>query len=296
MNPVSVQSLPLHRPVILKKNDTLKQAAQAMRHNAVGSVLVSDGKGVLRGLFTDRDLALALGLEKNRTSASLGSSTTTSLIYVSENATLPEVIAVMKKYGIRRVPVVKSLHSGRQRCLGIITLDDLVRNNLITLKEEQEILNKQLKTPQAPRERNRARNIFRVQDQRNQSLHLFLKNIERETGMNATDAKSLSVHVLSYLCRRLPAKAGHNLISQLPYEIQVQLESDITPADRAATGGGLVRQLQKRYKVDEETALALLQGFWTGLESSVSVGEMRNLSRQLPKDLGTVFRGERLLI
>lgn len=296
MNPVNVLSLPLHRPVILKKNDTLKQAAQAMRHNEVGSVLVSDGKGVLRGLFTDRDLALALGLEKNRPSASLGKSTQTPLIYVSENATLPEVIAVMQRYGIRRVPVVKSTHGGRQRCLGIISLDDLVRDNLISLEDEKTILRNQLKTARPARTRGRVKNIFRVQDQRNQSLHLFLKNIERETAMNPADAKSLSVHMLGFICRRLPAKAGHNLVSQLPFELQVQLTSEISPAERSATAKSLNKQIQKRYHVDEETAGALMQGFWTGLESSISAGEIRILSRQLPKDLMDIFRGEPMLI
>jgi IMP dehydrogenase len=292
MNTTSAQSLPLHRPVILGKNNTLKEAAQAMEHNHVGSVIVTDGRGVLKGLFTDRDLGIALGLENVRPSDKLGKSTQTPLIYVSENATLPEIIGVMKHYGIRRVPVVRVQTNGRQRCLGIVTLDDLVRDKLITIQDENEILKSQLKKPKQLTPGGRVKNMFHSQDHKEHSLHLFLKNIEMETGLKGVEAKSLTVHVLTAIFHRIPAKASKNLLSQLPYELQVQLMSEIGPGDRAVTAKGFFSQIQKRYKKDAEEAAEILHNFWQGLEDSISAGEMRILSRQLPKEMMALFSGE----
>jgi IMP dehydrogenase len=292
MEPVSVQSLPLHRPVILNKSNTLKQAARAMEHNQVGSVLVSDGRGVLRGLFTDRDLALALGLENVQTSTPLATATHTPLLYVSEDASLSDVTRLMGQFGVRRVPVVKLLSNGRQKCIGIITLDDLIKNNLITMKEEIQILRNQLKTPKELMARSHMKNIFHSQDHKEQSFHLFLKNIEVATGLNRPSAKSFTIHVLDTLLRRIPLKARKSLVSQLPYELQMQLIPNAPVGaleDRSITAKGLLGQIKKRYKVDSEGAAHLLHGFWQGLEKSVSEGELKTLLRQVPKEFTFLF-------
>ena len=219
----SVQSLPLRRPVVLKNSNTLRDAARAMQHNEVGCVLISDQHGVLKGVMTDRDLAMALGSERVRSSSRLSQATEMPLIYVSENATTAEVIAVMKQFAIRRVPVVRIHKNGRQRCLGMITLDDLVRGGHISIEEESEILNSQLKAPKDIVSRSRVKNIFRNQDQREASLYVFLKKIENGTGLDAISAKSLTVHVLSVLFRCLSSKSSKSILSQLPYELQAKM-------------------------------------------------------------------------
>lgn len=291
MEPISAQSLPLHRPVILNKSDTVKQAALAMEHNQVGSVLVSDGRGVLRGLLTDRDLALALGRETVQTSTPLEKATHTPLLYVNEDATLNDVIRLMGQFGVRRVPVIKLLSNGRQKCLGIITLDDLIKNNLITLKEEMQILRNQLKVPKELIARSHVKNIFHAQDHKEQSFHLFLKSMEAATGLDRPSARTFTIHIFGVLLSRIPPKAGKSLISQLPYELQMQLISSIpVAADRSITAKSLLSQIQKRYKVDSAGAVHLVRGFWKGLESSLSEGELRTLLKQVPKDLAALFR------
>lgn len=289
MESISAQSLPLHRPVILDKNKTLREAALAMERNQVGSVLVSDGHGILKGVFTDRDLALALGLEKVKSSDHLSEATQAPLIYVSENATLPEVVGVMKQYGIRRVPVVRIQSNGRQRCLGVISLDDLVRNNHITIKEEAEILKSQLKAPKSILSQTHVKNIFHAQDQKEESLRLFLKKIEKETGLDPILAKSLTGHVLSIVFRCISAQASKSILSQLPYELQVQLISEIGPVDTSITVKSFLNQIKKRYHLDDEGAHELLFNFWRGLESSLSKGEIVKLKKQLPKEMLALF-------
>lgn len=285
----SVQSLMLRRPVVLKNNNTLRDAARAMQHNEVGCVLISDLHGVLTGIMTDRDLAIALGSERVRTSNRLSQATEMPLIYVSENSTTAEVIAVMKQFAIRRVPVVRIQKNGRQRCLGMITLDDLVRGGHISIEEESEILNSQLKAPKDVVSRSRVKSIFHNQDQREASLYLFLKKIESGTGLDAVSAKSLTVHVLSVLFRGLSSKSSKNLLSQLPYELQVQLMSEVGGVDRTITAKSFLKQFQKRYKMDDEGALELLHNFWASLGEALSVGEIEKIHRQLPRDMASLF-------
>ncbi len=289
MKPTSVQSLSLQKPLILKQNSTLKQAALAMKSRHVGSVLVSDGRGLLQGLFTDRDLALALAVDDLPASSSLGTAAPHRLIYVPEEATISDVIETMKKYGIRRVPVIKELHSGRQRCLGVISLDDLIRKNLISADEEAAILRTQLKTPKTRQQKMKIKNIFHSQDHREQSYYGFIKHIETRTGLNSAQAKSLAQNILAALMRRVPAKAGKNLLSQLPYQLQMPLIGEVSPADRSVTAKYLLNQIQRHYTVKEDKARKLLQGFWKGLSDSISPGEMQTLTRQLPRDMQQLF-------
>lgn len=289
MKEIGVQSLPLHKPIILKKDRTLKQAAQAMKSNNVGSILVSDGEGIIKGLFTDRDLALTLALEKRSPTALLENATYGSLIYLSENATLKDVVNTMIKFSIRRVPIVHMRSNGKQRCLGIVTLDDLVKRQLIDITEESRILKSQLPTPNAKVGRARMKNIFHSQGRIEHSYHSFMKNIESQTSLNRGKAQILTLQVLTMLLRRLPEKQGKNLLSQFPHELQMQLLTYISPADKTIGGKLMLSQVEKNLRVKSDEAKFLLERFWASLEESLSPGEIKSLSRQLPKDFMDLF-------
>jgi IMP dehydrogenase len=289
MRDIGVQSLPLHKPVILRKDRTLKEAARAMRSNNVGSVLVSDGDGMLKGLFTDRDLALTLALENNPPTTRLEDATPGRIIYVSESSTLKDVVNTMIRFSIRRVPVVHMRPNGKQRCLGIITLDDLVKNKLIDLSDESRILKSQLPTPREKTGRGHLKSIFHSQGRKDQSYHTFMKTMEGQTSLNRTKSQILTTQVMTMILRRLPETQGQHLLAQLPYELQMQLLSNITPADRTVSGKLVLSQIQKTLRVDESEAKFLLERFWASLEESLSSGEIRNLSRELPKDFMSLF-------
>lgn len=289
MKNLGVQSLPLHKPVIMQKGNTLRQAALAMKRNNVGSVLVSDGEGFLRGLFTDRDLALSLAIDQHAPSESLENTTTERLIYVTENASLQDVVNTMIKFSIRKVPVVHLRPNGKQRCLGIITLDDLVKNKLIDPKDEAKILSSQLKTPKEKMGRSRLRRAFSSLGQHGQSYHTFAKTVVNQTSLTPAKAQILTTEVLVTLLKRLPAKQGQKLLSQLPYEIQMQMSPAISAPDRSITGAMLLSQIKKSLHVDADEAKFLLERFWESLESSVTPGEIRILSREIPKDFMSLF-------
>ncbi len=289
MKDIGVQSLPLHKPIILEKSHTLKEAALAMKRNSVGSVLVSDGEGSLKGIFTDRDLALSLALGNQAPTALLEDATQGRLVYVTDNATLKDVVNTMIKHAIRRVPVVHLRANGKQRCLGVISLDDLVKEKLIDLSEEAKILKSQLPSPREKLGKGRIKSIFHSQGRKEQSYYTFLKTVESQTTLKKGQAQNLVDQVLPLILRRLPEKAGQNFLSQLPHEIQMQMSSYISPSDRSVTGKLVLSQMKKAFHVDEDEAQFLLSGFWRSLENSISSGEMRNLGRELPKDFMNLF-------
>ena len=289
MKDIGVQSLPLHKPIILKKDNTLKEAARAMKSNNVGSVLVSDGQGVLKGLITDRDLALSLALENHQATEKLEAATHERLIYVNETSTLKDVVNIMIKYSIRRVPVIHMRSNGRHRCLGIISLDDLVKNKLIDLTEEARILQAQIKIPREKMGMGRARSLFHSQGRKHHSYHTFMKNMELQTTLNKAKAQLLTNQALMMILKRIPPKSGQNLLAQLPHELQMQMLAYISPADRTVSSKMIISNIKKSLHVSENEAKFLLGRFWVALENSLSSGEMKILGRELPKDFAKVF-------
>lgn len=282
---MSVRSLPLHKPIILQKGHSLYQAAMAMNRNQVGSVIVSDGHGALQGLFTDRDLALTLALNNMPSSVPLSEATHHSLIYAAETATLQDVISLMKKHSIRRVPIVKECANGKQKCLGIITLDDLIKERLIDPKDETQILKSQLRTSKEKIGKGNVKSIFHSQGHKDQSFFKFIKTVESYTNLNRARARDLTVEILTLILKRVPTKPGTNLLSQLPNKLQMQLLSQVSAADRSITGKLMLSQIQKKFSIKPAEAAALLQSFWRSLAQTVSLGEIRKIERELPKDI-----------
>lgn len=289
MKPQSARTLPLHKPIILESKSTLKQAALAMKNNGIGSILVSDGHGLLKGLFTDRDLAFTMAIAGKNTSTPLEEVTKQRLIYVTDTATLDDVVQTMQQYAIRRIPVVHMRPNGRQRCLGVISFDDLVRERLIDAKDEARILKAQIANKSERLAQRRVKSIFHSQDNKEQSYHHFIKTIASHTDLNSTQAHQLSVDLLTLLLRRMSSKAGKGLLSQLPYELQMQLMSQISSPDRSIGSKIFVSHIQKRFHCNEDSARDLLRNFWEGLSASLSAGEMRGLTRELPRDINSLF-------
>lgn len=289
MKTVSVRSLPLHSPVILKNEKSLREAALAMERNQVSSVLISDGHGSFRGVFTDRDLALTLALKNMTSSVPLSEVAPQSLLYVTETATLEDVIDLMKKNFIRRVPVVHDRPNGKQICLGIISLDDLIKEGLIDRKDEQRILKSQLNGNKERQGRGRVRNALHSQAHKEQSIALFVKTVSDYTNLSREKSRELIRDSLTLILRRLTVKSGKSLLAQLPYTLQMELIHEVGPVDRTIDGALLLEQIQKAFKVKSPQARALLQSFWRALGQAISAGEIKKLQRDLPKDMAFLY-------
>ena len=87
--------------------ETVRAACQRMRDRYVGSVVVTDERGHLVGIFTERDAVcrvLAEGRDADRTT--LAKVMTTEVATVSPQATALEALRLMQDGGFRHVPVV----------------------------------------------------------------------------------------------------------------------------------------------------------------------------------------------
>ena len=143
----TLKSLAYKKVLVLKMNSSLFQAAKAMENQAVGCALVSDGKGQIIGLVTDRDIACrGIGSRMNA-SDHIGDLVRSDLIYIGENRTLSEATHLMQHFGIRRLPVIKTNASGKNKCIGILSFDDLLFSGVIPLDELAEIIRSQLMKP-----------------------------------------------------------------------------------------------------------------------------------------------------
>jgi CBS domain-containing protein len=121
MAKVSVAEVMTRQVVYLPEATTLDEAAQAMRDQGIGDVVVTSGPTMV-GLVTDRDIvvrAIAENLIPRQTT--LGAITSHELIMVEQSATVEEAVRAMRERGVRRLLVCDS----DRKVVGIISLSDV---------------------------------------------------------------------------------------------------------------------------------------------------------------------------
>ena len=121
MAKVSVGEVMTRRVVYLPEATMLDEAAQAMRDQGIGDVVVTSGPTMV-GVVTDRDIvirAIAENLSPQQTS--LGSIVSHELIMIEQSATVDEAVQAMRERGVRRLLVCDA----DRKVVGIISLSDV---------------------------------------------------------------------------------------------------------------------------------------------------------------------------
>ena len=116
----TVRSVMTGPVVTLPPDATVAQAAEQMRINDIGNVLVAEG-GKLFGVITDRDLvvkAMALGLDPQRTP--LERVCTQETVTIGPDADVAQAVQLMADNALRRLPVLAD-----DKIVGILSLGDL---------------------------------------------------------------------------------------------------------------------------------------------------------------------------
>jgi CBS domain-containing protein len=117
-----------HRVVIASRGETLHDAAQRMREEHVGCVVVADdrpdGSRVAVGILTDRDIVVGVlaRADQHVHKLTVGDVMTSNVVTARENDSLDDVLKRMRRFGVRRLPVVDD----EGALAGIISFDDLV--------------------------------------------------------------------------------------------------------------------------------------------------------------------------
>jgi CBS domain-containing protein len=118
---VAVAEVMTRKVVYLPEGTMLDEAAQAMRDQGIGDVVVTQGATML-GLVTDRDIvirAIAENLPPKETT--LGAITSRELIMVEQSATVDEAVQAMRSRGVRRLLVCDA----DRKVVGILSLSDV---------------------------------------------------------------------------------------------------------------------------------------------------------------------------
>lgn len=112
--------------VVMRRNETVLDAARLMRKHHVGDIVVVDdrnGSRVPVGIVTDRDLVMEImAQEPNYTDLTVGDIITQELVTVQEMSGIFEAIQYMRQKAVRRLPVINE----QGGLIGILALDDIL--------------------------------------------------------------------------------------------------------------------------------------------------------------------------
>lgn len=116
-----------NRVVVFATEDmSLKEAAQLMRDQHVGSLVVvreAAAGRVVVGMLTDRDIVIvAMARDFDPQTLRVADIMSTELITARPEDAISDVLAAMRRHGVRRVPVT----GDDDVLIGIVTLDDLL--------------------------------------------------------------------------------------------------------------------------------------------------------------------------
>ncbi|MDJ1137122.1 CBS domain-containing protein [Streptomyces iconiensis] len=107
-------------PVALGALTSVNEAAQRMRDEDIGAVLVRDG-AELRGLVTDRDLVVrVLATHKNPDETTVAEACSPELVTASPEDEIGHAVRLMREHTLRRLPVVDN-----GEAVGMVSLGDL---------------------------------------------------------------------------------------------------------------------------------------------------------------------------
>jgi len=108
-------------PVCVSETDNVRDAARIMKDSDTGVVPVVSGKKII-GLITDRDIVVrGLAEGKDLGSCKVNDIMTRNIRSVREDTPVSEVLDLMSRGEIRRVPVV----NGNDELVGIVSIGDI---------------------------------------------------------------------------------------------------------------------------------------------------------------------------
>lgn len=117
-----------HNVATIDKSAGIADAAALMRTEHVGNLIVAEVRGDARvpiGILTDRDIVVgvvAKGTAPN--DVTVGDAMTRNLLTVREDASVDFALREMRRYGVRRAPVVRA----NGDLVGVIAADDIIEH------------------------------------------------------------------------------------------------------------------------------------------------------------------------
>jgi CBS domain-containing protein len=108
--------------VTVPPSTSVAEAATIMREENIWSLVVAGADKKLLGIITDRDIVVSVVANgKSPLEVAVGDVMTSEVITVQKNESIFEILRVLGKNSIRRVPVMTG-----GRLVGIVSVDDLI--------------------------------------------------------------------------------------------------------------------------------------------------------------------------
>ena len=282
----SIQSFVQGNVLVLDESTSVKEAARAMYERRVGSVVVHDRHGRMVGMVTDRDLTcqvLAFGLSPK---TPLKEVMTLDVATLKSHQKLSDAVAIMKENGIRRLPVIEKTKNKKTKCVGMLTLDDLLVAQAVDLMTISKIVRAQVvkRFKKLGKSKNRA--IARSEHKLNHLYKHLVDSMKLERGVG----EQVATHLLHSIVRSLPYSEAVQFISQLPKLIQDELFDLPAGPDRTITVQSLKSELKSLFELNESQIEFAVRGFWVALKEVMKDSiELDRVLRGLPMGFGKLF-------
>jgi CBS domain-containing protein len=123
MGETRVADLDVRDVITASPDESALDVARRLAERRVGTLVVVDRARRPLGIVTDRDVmerVVCHGRDPRRTRAA--DVMTGPVLWVRDDATLEQALAIMARIGVRRLPVI----DGRERLVGLLALDDVL--------------------------------------------------------------------------------------------------------------------------------------------------------------------------
>lgn len=228
---VLIDAVTHRKVVVLHLDQTVLQAARAMFDNGIGSIVVGDHEGHIVGIITDRDLSCSVLAFSLSSDTPLSEVMTSNPITLEEGFNLQLAAQLMIENGIRRIPIVHRRSGDKRKCIGMITLDDLVSSQACDPQTLGDIVKSQvLRIRKHFDEKHTVKHseivesaFTRSEARAEHTLNRFYKKIGVDTGLNEALIEPVTKFILSSLVQRLHYISAAHFIAQLPKMLQEDL-------------------------------------------------------------------------
>jgi len=125
-------------PVTMVMTATVDEAASVMWEKNIGSVIVVDDSGVMAGIVTERDMLFAVTKGLTGKDVPVSSITSKTELKATPTQSLSTAVEVMRKGGVRHLPVVDK----SSKPIGMISMRDALDITSPVLKKVLQTISK----------------------------------------------------------------------------------------------------------------------------------------------------------
>jgi CBS domain-containing protein len=276
----------IHRKVIvLKDSETARQAARAMSENQIGCVMLANKRGRISGILTDRDLVCDVLAENVKVDAPARLIMSKAVVTGTPKMSVEKIIDLMKKHGVRRIPIIDYTARGKQKCIGIVTLDDLIAANVVPPMDLRQIVQSQTRKHMGGEAQSRL-------GARTLSLKEFFNQLYDLTGIPVTKARRATRVILWEIVMRLHHTAAEHFIHGLPLAFQPDLLRTLPGPNRKIDAKSLVAGVAATLGTSPNKAKSFIKDFWWSLRDVALESALDHAWHQLPADMQNLLKGD----